>query len=118
MDWFLRERCLHPERFKQYKSRILGVGKQYILGLKVYDSNASALRKDIANLSSNQSIKKWTWPAPSWSCLVYGKCQSNCQPLVEVKFAWKTSWGSSKTIATYRYEGVFRDDHLGSKKKF
>ena len=118
MDWFLRERCLHPERFKQYKSRILGVGKQYILGLKVYDSNASALRKDIANLSSNQSRLGLEIDQLRADFLWYMENANQIANLyLKPNVIAKLLGVSTKTIAKYRYEGVFRKESIRAVKR-
>ena len=84
----------------------------------MYDSNASALRKDIANLSSNQSKMGMELDQLRADLLWYMENANQIANLyLKPSVLAKLLGVSTKTIAKYRYEGVFRKESLREVKR-
>ena len=84
----------------------------------MYDSNAYALRKDIANLSSNQSRLGLEIDKLRADFLWYmGNANQIANLYLKPSILAKLLGVSTKTIARYRYEGVFRKESIRSVKR-
>ena len=84
----------------------------------MYDSNASALRKDIANLSSNQSKMGMELDQLRADLLWYMENANQIANLyLKPSILAKLLGVSAKTIAKYRYEGVFRKESIRAVKR-